>query len=148
MENFTMYFIVMVYFLSIAFLGYLGWKKTNDSKDFLIGGGEMNSIVMALSYGATFISASAIVGFGGVAATFGMGIQWLMFLNMFVGVVIAFIIFGRPTRRLGAKLKSTSFAQFLGSYYGSKKIRIFVASFIFIFITLFNFFELKIIYII
>ncbi len=32
---------------------------------------------MALSYGATFISASAIVGFGGVAATFGMGIQWL-----------------------------------------------------------------------
>ena len=132
MENFTMYFIVMVYFLSIAFLGYLGWKKTNDSKDFLIGGGEMNSIVMALSYGATFISASAIVGFGGVAATFGMGIQWLMFLNMFVGVVIAFIIFGRPTRRLGAKLKSTSFAQFLGSYYGSKKIRIFVASVIFI----------------
>ena len=51
----------------------------------------MNPIVMALSYGATFISASAIVGFGGVAAAFGMGIQWLCFLNMFVGVVIAFI---------------------------------------------------------
>ena len=45
----------------------------------------MNPIVMALSYGATFISASAIVGFGGVAAAFGMGIQWLCFLNMFVG---------------------------------------------------------------
>ena len=40
---------------------------------------------MALSYGATFISASAIVGFGGVAATFGMGIQWLCLLNMFMG---------------------------------------------------------------
>ena len=66
MENFSMYLIVMVYFLSIAFLGYLGYKKTKDSKDFLIGGGEMNPIVMALSYGATFISASAIVGFGGV----------------------------------------------------------------------------------
>ena len=58
MENFSMYLIVMVYFLSIAFLGYLGYKKTKDSKDFLIGGGEMNPIVMALSYGATFISAS------------------------------------------------------------------------------------------
>ena len=44
---------------------------------------------MALSYGATFISASAIVGFGGVAATFGMGIQWLCLLNMFMGVVVA-----------------------------------------------------------
>lgn len=127
-----MYLIVMVYFLSIAFLGYLGYKKTKDSKDFLIGGGQMNPIVMALSYGATFISASAIVGFGGVAATFGMGIQWLMFLNMFVGVVIAFIVFGRPTRRLGAKLKVASFAQFLGAFYNSKKIRILVAAIIFI----------------
>ncbi len=132
MEDFTMYLVVMVYFLSIAFLGYLGWKKTNDSKDFLIGGGEMNPIVMALSYGATFISASAIVGFGGVAATFGMGIQWLMFLNMFMGVVIAFIVFGRPTRRIGAKLKVASFAQFLGEYYQSKKVRILVAAIIFI----------------
>ena len=39
--------------------------------------------MMALSYGATFISASAIVGFGGVAAAFGMGIQWLGFLHIF-----------------------------------------------------------------
>lgn len=132
MDNFSMYLIVMVYFLSIAFLGYLGYKKTKDSKDFLIGGGEMNPIVMSLSYGATFISASAIVGFGGVAATFGMGIQWLMFLNMFVGVVIAFIVFGRPTRRIGAKLKVGSFAQFLGAFYESKKIRVFVAAVIFI----------------
>ena len=83
MENFYTYLIVMIYFLSIAFLGYLGYKKTHSSKDFLIGGGDMNPIVMALSYGATFISASAIVGVGGVAATFGMGIQWLMVLNMF-----------------------------------------------------------------
>lgn len=127
-----MYLIVMVYFLAIAFLGYLGYKKTHDTKDFLIGGGEMNPIVMSLSYGATFISASAIVGFGGVAATFGMGIQWLMFLNMFVGVVIAFIIFGRPTRRIGAKLHATSFAHFLGAFYDSKRIRIFVAAIIFI----------------
>ncbi|MBP5366283.1 MAG: sodium:solute symporter family protein [Bacteroidales bacterium] len=132
MENFSMYLIVMVYFLAIAFLGYLGYKKTHDSKDFLIGGGEMNPIVMSLSYGATFISASAIVGFGGVAATFGMGIQWLMFLNMFVGVVIAFIVFGRPTRRIGAKLHATSFAHFLGAYYQSKRIRIFVAAVIFL----------------
>ena len=115
-DNFFMYLIVMVYFLAIAFLGYLGYKKTKSSKDFLIGGGDMNPIVMSLSYGATFISASAIVGFGGVAAAFGMGIQWLMFLNMFVGVVIAFIVFGRPTRRIGAKLHAASFAQFLSHH--------------------------------
>ena len=69
---------------------------------------------MALSYGATFISASAIVGFGGVAATFGMGIQWLCLLNMFMGVVIAFIIFGRNTRKLGEKVQCPHIPAIIG----------------------------------
>jgi SSS family solute:Na+ symporter len=87
---------------------------------------------MALSYGATFISASAIVGFGGVAATFGMGIQWLCLLNMFMGVVIAFIIFGRNTRKLGEKYNARTFPQLLGLHYNSRAIQIFIAAIIFI----------------
>ena len=78
----TLGLIVILYLFAIAFLGYLGYKKTKDASDYLLGGRQMNPIVLALSYGATFISASAIVGFGGVAATFGMGIQWLCLLNM------------------------------------------------------------------
>ena len=93
MNTFTLGLIVLLYLLSLAYLGWLGYRKTNSTSDYLIGGREMNPIVMALSYGATFISASAIVGFGGVAAAFGMGIQWLCMLNMFVGVIIAFIFF-------------------------------------------------------
>lgn len=130
--DFTIGLVVMIYFLSLAYLGWLGYKKTKSSDDYLVGGRQMNPVVMALSYGATFISASAIVGFGGVAATFGMGIQWLCFLNMFVGVVIAFIFFGRKTRRLGAKLNAGSFPQLLGSFYQSKAVQIFVAAVIFI----------------
>ena len=87
---------------------------------------------MALSYGATFISASAIVGFGGIAATFGMGIQWLCLLNMFMGVVIAFIVFGRKTRKMGAEHNAKTFPQLLGMHYKSRAIQIFIASIIFI----------------
>lgn len=94
MNTFTLGLIVIAYLLSLAYLGFLGYKKTTSASDYLVGGRQMNPFVMALSYGATFISASAIVGFGGVAAAFGMGIQWLCFLNMFIGVVIAFIFFG------------------------------------------------------
>ena len=104
MNTFTLGLIVVAYLLSLAYLGFLGYKKTTSASDYLVGGRQMNPIVMALSYGATFISASAIVGFGGVAAAFGMGIQWLCFLNMFIGVVIAFIFFGLRTRRMGVKL--------------------------------------------
>ena len=94
MSTLTLGIIVIIYMFVIAWLGYLGYRQTKNASDYLLGGRKVNPIIMALSYGATFISASAIVGFGGVAATFGMGIQWLCLLNMFMGVVVAFIFFG------------------------------------------------------
>ena len=93
MSTLTLGIIVIIYMFVIAWLGYLGYRQTKNASDYLLGGRKVNPIIMALSYGATFISASAIVGFGGVAATFGMGIQWLCLLNMFMGVVVAFIFF-------------------------------------------------------
>ena len=132
MNTFTLGLIVIAYLLSLAFLGFLGYKKTTSASDYLVGGRQMNPFVMALSYGATFISASAIVGFGGVAAAFGMGIQWLCFLNMFVGVVIAFIFFGLRTRRMGAKLNVGTFPQLLGRHYRSRAVQVFIAAVIFL----------------
>ena len=132
MNTFTLGLVVVIYFLSLVYLGWLGYKKTKSADDYLVGGRQMNPIIMSLSYGATFISTSAIVGFGGVSAAFGMGIQWLCLLNMLVGVVIAFIFFGRKTRSLGAKLNVSTFPQLLGAFYKSKAIQIFVATVIFV----------------
>jgi SSS family solute:Na+ symporter len=124
--------IIILYMFVIAWLGYLGYKRTKSAGDYLLGGRRINPVVMALSYGATFISASAIVGFGGVAATFGLGIQWLCLLNMLIGVVAAFLFFGKPTRRLGEKYGAHTFPQFLGLHYGSRGIRIFIAAIVFV----------------
>jgi undecaprenyl-diphosphatase len=56
---------------------------------------------MAMSYGAAFISTSALVGFGGIAGEYGMGLMWLVFMNIAFGIIIAFIFFGKRTRRIG-----------------------------------------------
>ncbi|MCD4670809.1 MAG: sodium:solute symporter family protein, partial [Actinomycetia bacterium] len=72
--------IVIVYLLIIGYLGYLGYRGTKTSEDFMIAGRQIHPYVMAISYGATFISTSAIVGFGGAAGVFGMGLLWLTFL--------------------------------------------------------------------
>ena len=132
MSTLTLGIIVIIYMFVLAWLGYLGYRRTKDQSDYLLGGRKVNPIIMALSYGATFISASAIVGFGGVAATFGMGIQWLCLLNMFMGVIVAFIFFGRRTRRLGARHNARTFPQLLGLHYESKTIKVFIATVIFI----------------
>jgi len=128
----TLGIIVIIYMFLVAYLGYLGYKATKDASDYLLGGRKVNPVIMALSYGATFISASAIVGFGGIAATFGMGIQWLCLLNMFMGVIIAFIVFGRKTRKMGAEHNAKTFPQLLGLHYNSRAIQIFIAGIIFI----------------
>ena len=132
MSTLTLGIIVIIYMFLVAYLGYLGYKATKDASDYLLGGRKVNPVIMALSYGATFISASAIVGFGGIAATFGMGIQWLCLLNMFMGVIIDFIVFGRKTRKMGAEHNAKTFPQLLGLHYNSRAIQIFIAGIIFI----------------
>jgi len=125
--NATTVIIFSLYFIIIALLGWMGFRKTNSKEDFLVGGRRMKSFVMSLSYGATFISASAIVGFGGVSATFGMGIEWLCMLNMLMGVIVAFLVFGKKTRTISADLGANSFPSFLGKFYKSRHIQVFMA---------------------
>ena len=78
---------------------------------------------MALAYGSTFISTSAIVGFGGAAALFGMGLLWLTLLNIFFGIFVAFVVFGRATRRIGAELDAHTFPELLGRRFRSRFIQ-------------------------
>lgn len=119
MNTFVLGLIVIIYFLVITYLGFLGYKGTKNSKDYLLGSREIHPFIMAMSYGATFISTSAIVGFGGVAGLFGMGLLWLTFLNIFVGVFIAFVFFGKRTRRMGVHLDAHTFPDMLGKRYKS-----------------------------
>jgi len=130
--------IVVIYLLIIGYLGYLGYRGTKTTGDFLIAGRQIHPYVMALSYGATFISTSAIVGFGGTAGVFGMGLLWLTFLNIAVGIAIAFIFFGKKTREMGQKLDAHTFPEFLGRRYNSRAIQIIGGVVIFIFMPIYT----------
>ena len=132
MSILTLGIVVIIYIFILAWLGYIGYKQTNSSSDYLLGDRKINPFVVALSYGATFISTSAIVGFGGVAATFGMGIQWLCVLNMFMGVIVAFLVFGNRTRKLGLGHDAKTFPQLMGAHYQSPLIKKICAFVIFI----------------
>ncbi len=129
--------VTIIYLAIVAFLGYLGFKHTKNSKDYLIGGRKIHPMVMALSYGATFISTSAIVGFGGAAGVFGMGLLWLTFLNIFVGIFIAFVFFGKRTRKMGHNLDAHTFPELLAKRFQSKFIQKFAGAVIFLFMPIY-----------
>lgn len=130
--------ITLLYLSVVIYLGYLGYKHTNNNSDYLLAGRKTHPTIMALSYGATFISTSAIVGFGGLAGVFGMSLLWLTFFTIFVGVFIAFVVFGKRTRVMGQNLEASTFAELLGKRYESKLIQKFAGSLILLFMPVYT----------
>ena len=129
--------LVIFYLMLTGYLGYLGYQRTKTAADYLVAGRSANPIVMALSYGATFISTSAIVGFGGTAASLGMGVLWLTVLNIFVGIFIAFVFLGNPTRRMGHHLDAHTFPELIAKRYNSRLLQVLCALIIFCFMPLY-----------
>jgi len=122
----VLFFIgVMALFIGIyAFLGYLGYKKTKTTEDYYVAGRKMGATMVAFSYGATFISAVALIGFSGIASVYGHSILWLAFLNIFVGIFIAFVFFGFRTRKMGLELNAMTLPDLLGSRFQSHRLQI------------------------
>lgn len=125
---------IITYLIIIFYLGYKAWKQTKASTDYMLAGRQMNPFVLAMSYGATFVSTSAIIGFGGVSGMFGMSLLWLTFLTIFVGVFLAMVFFGKRTRRMGLALDAHTFPELLGRRYKSKFIQQFTGVVVFLFI--------------
>lgn len=129
--------IIIVYLAVVGYLGFLGYKQTKNTTDYLIAGRDTHPFIMALSYGATFISTAAIVGFGGVAAWLGNSLLWLTFFNIIIGIFVAFVFFGNPTRKMGYRLNAHTFPEFLGKRYDSKFIQMFGGVIILLFMPLY-----------
>ncbi len=130
---------VMAGFIGIiAFLSYMGYRHTKNASDYLLAGRQIHPFIMAMSYGSAFISTSAIVGFGGVAATYGMGLLFLAFMNILFGIFIGFRCFGRRTRAMGQQLRAKTFPEFLAKRYGSRRVAIFIAAVIFLFMPVYT----------
>jgi len=130
--------LLIIYAVAITWLGFRGFRKTKDSRDYLVAGRSAHPFAMAMSYGAAFISTSALVGFGGIAGEFGMGLMWLVFMNIAFGIVVAFIWFGKKTRKIGVALDARTFPEFIGRRFQSRRMQIFIAAVIFVFIPLYS----------
>ncbi len=114
---------ILIYLVITVYFSYLGYRRTVTVSDYLLAGRQVHPVTMGLSYGATYISTSAIIGFGGVSALYGFGLTWLSFFNIMIGVGVAFIIFGKRTRKMGKALDAHTFAELLGRRYESRFIQ-------------------------
>lgn len=130
-------FVVLLYLFVVAYLGWRGYVGTRSAADYMLAGRKAHPFIMALSYGATFISTSAIVGFGGAAGLFGMSLLWLTVCNILIGIFIAFVFLGGPSRRLGHRLDAHTFPELLGRRYQSRFVQVFAGLLIVCFVPLY-----------
>jgi solute:Na+ symporter, SSS family len=132
----TVTFVIMLiaYSAIMVYIGYRGYKSTKGVSDWLVAGRRVGAWVVALSYGATFISAVAIIGFGGQAQVFGLQLLWLSTLVIIVGVIIAFIVFGYRTRIMSKTLGALTFPELIAKRFNSRFIQGFGGAVIAIFL--------------
>ena len=112
-----------LYFAVTVYLSYLGYRRTTTVSDYLLAGRQVHPVIMALSYGSTYISTAAIIGFGGASALYGFSLSWLAFLNIIIGVWVAFVVFGKRTRKMGKALDAHTFPELLGRRYNSRFVQ-------------------------
>ena len=113
--------LTVVYVCITLYLGYRGWKETTVAKDYLIAGRSMGGFVMALSYGATFISTSAIIGFGGRGSLVRVLTALAYFLEHLRGNLHSIrFLRQQELRRMGLALDAHTFPELIGRRYRSR----------------------------
>jgi SSS family solute:Na+ symporter len=137
MNMFILVTVIVIYLAALAYLGYRGLQNTHNASDYLVGGRSIHPYVMAMSYGATFISTSAIIGFGGTASLYGMSMLYLAAANIVIGIFVAFIVYGKRTRRMGLNLDAHTFPEFLARRVDSRFIQHFGGGVIFLFMPIY-----------
>lgn len=131
--NITLLIVVFLLFAAvITGLMVLGYKKTRTDSDYMVAGRSIHPWIMALSYGAAFISTSAIIGFGGAAGMYGFSLLWLTVLNIVLGIFVAFAFFGVRIRRMSSVLGSETFPSLLGNRFQSRALTAYAGLLIFL----------------
>ena len=130
--------IFILYISATVYLGFRAYKGTKTGSDYLLGGRKIHPLILALTYGATFISTSALVGFGGFASLWGLSLFWLVFLNIIIGIFCAFVFFGQKTRQLGYKLQAHTFPELFAKRFNSNFLQVYGGLFIFILMPLYT----------
>ena len=128
---------VLLYLLITIYLGYLGYRRTVTVSDYLLAGRQVHPFVMATGYVSTAISTSAVIGFGGISGVYGLSLMWLAFLNIFVGIWVAYVLFGKRTRKMGKALDAHTFPELPGRRYDSRFIQGFSGLVIFFFMPIY-----------
>lgn len=129
---------VLIYLMVIFYLGWVGYKK-NERHRRLHDCREEDSFIRTCPFlWGNFHKHVCNSGVRRGSRSPRMGLLWLTFMNVFVGIFIAFVIFGSKTRRMGLNLRAVTFPELMGRRFESRFIQGFSGILLGIFMPLYS----------
>ena len=108
---------------ALLLLGIARWASHNESA---LLPGKVGVAVQAFAYMATYISAVALVGFGGLCHKYGLQMLLVAAGNVWLGTWFVYRYLAWPTRLFQRKYGAKTPAQLLSRAYGSPKLQVFL----------------------
>ena len=112
--------VLTIYTVLVYLLSWWGYKKTKDVEGWMIANWQLGGILIGFSYSSTYISAVALIGFVGLAASVGHGLLWEGWNNALIATVIPFLVWAWRLRVMSERLGAATPAELVGMRYGSR----------------------------
>lgn len=131
--------ILFLYLATLFVIGVLtGARMKRSAEGFYLGSRSLGPWVTAFSFVAAYFSSVVIIGGGGFGYKYGMGTLWIGATNVLVGTLLAWIVLGKRTRKLTAKLHALTLPDLIGKRYHSPEAKLFAAFIIGLFLTVYS----------
>ena len=128
-------FLVAAFIIAMIGLGVWGMGRTRTPTDFFLGGRQIGPWASAFAYGTSYFSAVVFIGFAGQFGwNYGLDALWIAAGNTVFGVLAAWVILAKPTRRMTRNLDVLTMPEFFAKRYQAPVLRVVAAGIIFLFL--------------
>ena len=116
-----------VYLAGTAWLGWLGYKKTDDFGSFAIGKGDLSPWVVGITLAASTASAATFIINPGFVYVDGLAAFMHLGLSVYLGFVVMLWILSFRFRRMGEEMGALTIPDWIGKRYGSRGFSLYFA---------------------
>jgi len=126
---------ISLYVAVVLGISIFSFRTTKTMDSFLLGSRNVGPWISAFSYGTAYFSAVIFIGFAGMMGwRIGVGSIWIGIGNAMIGSMLAWLLLAKPTRRKTHRLSAATMPEFFAARYQSKKLKIYAAVVIFLFL--------------
>ncbi len=122
--NWTVY---LIYIAGVAYLGWLGQKRTKGFGSFAIGSGDIPPVVVGLTLAGSVISAATFIINPGFIYVHGLSAFMHFVVAVGVGFCVMLAVMSFRFRRLGEANQALTMVHWIGQRYRSKTISLYFA---------------------